>query len=78
MKKIDLRPTKKKVIYSLVISMSISMGFFIFLTANKKSTFEYMSPQQFRIVYLAPILIFLTTYFIVCWFITRKNDARIT
>lgn len=76
MVKIDLRPTKKKIFYSLIISTLISIVFFVFQPIIKKSAIEYMAPEEFHFYYLIPILSFLITYFFVCWFITHKSDRN--
>ena len=73
----DLRPTKKRIIYSLLISLPISLIFFVFyFEVNKKNYLgPLLSPEGFNLVYIAPIIAFLTSYFFVSWLILHKEKT---
>lgn len=72
----DLKPTKKKIAYSLMISFFISLGFFVSnATAGKSAGSLRLSPEEFHLIYVIPIISFLLTYFFVCWLVSHKVKA---
>ena len=76
----DIIPTKKKIAYSLLISLPVSVIFLTLFGRNNMNNInpaELMSPREFHMYYLAPILSFLITYFVLSWYIVRKGDESI-
>lgn len=75
--KMDLRPTKKKVLYSFIISALVSMMFFTIRATTTKSASGYLSPEEFHIYYIVSILSFLAAYFTFCWLIVEKDKSSL-
>lgn len=73
--KMDLKPTNKKIGYALILSVFISLLFFSVYAKNKKPLEGVLlSPGEFHLIYVVPILSFLASYFAVCWFVFRDVD----
>jgi len=73
--KIDFKPTKKKIILSFILSLPLSFLFFLIfhLRINKGiSNVGMLSPDEFHLVYVIPILSFLFSYFFVSWLICHN------
>jgi len=67
----DLRPTKKRITYSLLIVIFISIVFLIIHRVRYgEPIFEHLFPKEFNLIYLTPMLIFIATYFIIEWLVT--------
>ena len=77
--RMHLKPTKKRVVYSLILSVFITILFFGFYAKIKNipSTSDLFSPEEFHLIYVIPILSFLASYFTVCWFIVHDSEKRI-
>lgn len=75
----DLRPTRKKVVYAIIASIFISLLFFGFYAKinQKPLSGNLLSPEEFHLIYIAPIIAFLTSYFVVCWFVFRGADKSL-
>ena len=74
----DLKPTKKKIIHSLMISIFISLGFFISnATASKSAGSGYLSPEEFHLIYVVPMLSFLFAYFFVSWLVSHNLKVNL-
>ncbi len=74
----DLKPTKQKMMYSLMTSLFISLGFFISnATANKSAGSGYLSPEEFHLIYVVPILSFLFSYFFISWLVSHNLKVNL-
>lgn len=74
--KMDLKPTSKKIGYALILSVFTSLlSFGLYAEISEKPlTGNLLSPEEFHLVYIVPILSFLASYFIVCWFVFKGAD----
>lgn len=72
----DLKPTSKKIGYALILSVFISLLLFGLYAeiSEKPLTGNLLSPEEFHLIYIIPILSFLASYFTVCWLVLRGAD----
>jgi len=76
--RMDLKPTKKRVVYSFMLSIFIAIFFFGFYAKINRipSAADLLAPEDFHLIYVIPILSFLASYFTVCWFIIHNSEKK--